>query len=371
MSFKTAEYPRYIQISERRHAAIWGIRLSTIKDVAKHAGLSLATISKYLNGGNVRAANRSRIDAAVAALGYRVNRNARSLKTNRTMTVGVVLPTLSVPFFGSVISSLDQTLREAGYTSFVCSYDFDRDLELEKLRVLCNNNVDGIMLVAQYVTAAELDEIRNSRGSEMPMVLVDRMITGFVCDSIVIDNLNAVYGAVEQLISAGHRRIGIIVGPLDISTANERMVGYRRVLEDYGIECAPVPQAGDAPRESLIQIGKYDFESGYRLFNQFMDLETPPTALCVTNYDMTMGAVTAAHERNIVLGKDIGFVGFDAVDLCRIVSPPLSIVEQPAQPMGQIAGEILLKRMAGEALPYPQVIRLKSSLHNRPYEYEE
>lgn len=338
--------------------------MSTIKDVSKHAGVSLATISKYLNGGNVRAENRRRIDAAVEALGYRVNRNARSLKTNRTMTVGVVMPTLSVPFFGSVISALDQTLREAGYTTFVCSYDFDRGLELEKLKVLCNNNVDGIVLTAQYVTAEELNEIRNYRGSEMPIVLVDRTIPGFVCDTIVIDNLNATYGAVEQLINAGHRRVGIIVGPLDISTANERMVGYRRALEDYGIE-ADLPRSGDSANEDLIQIGSYDFESGYRLFNRFMDMEHPPTALCVTNYDMTMGAATAAHERNITLGKDIGFVGFDAVDLCRIVSPPLSIVEQPTQLMGQKAGEILLKRMAGEPLPHPQVIRLKSQLHNR------
>ena len=151
--------------------------MSTIKDVSKRTGLSLATISKYLNGGNVREENRKSIDEAVEALGYRVNRNARSLKTNRTMTVGVVMPTLSVPFFGSVISALDRTLREAGYTSFVCSYDFDRDLELEKLRVLCNNNVDGIVLVAQHVSAQELNEIRSSRGSEMPMVLVDRTLS--------------------------------------------------------------------------------------------------------------------------------------------------------------------------------------------------
>ena len=342
--------------------------MSTIKDVSKRTGLSLATISKYLNGGNVREKNRQVIDEAVEALGFRVNRNARSLKTNRTMTVGVVIPTLTIPFFGEVLSALDRLLREAGYTSFVCSYDFDRDLEFEKLRVLCNNNVDGIVLAAQFVSATELEEIRHLRGSEMPMVLIDRTIPGFACDSIVVDNLNATYGAVEQLVGAGHRRIGIITGPLGISTANERMVGYRRALEDYGIECEPVPHGEEVTGDGLIRIGQYDFESGYRLFNQLMDQKSPPTALCVTNYDMTMGAVTAAHERGIVLGRDVGFVGFDAVDLCRIVSPPLSIIEQPAQQMGQKAGEVLLKRMAGEELPYPQVIRLKSHLHNRPYQ---
>ena len=203
----------------------------------------------------------------------------------------------------------------------------------------------------------------------MPIVLVDRMIAGFVCDSIVIDNLNATYGAVEKLINAGHRRIGIIVGPLDISTANERMIGYRRALEDYGISSAiGAESAPDGEPGSMIQFGKYDFESGYRLFNHFMDIQEPPTALCVTNYDMTLGAATAAHERNIILGRDIGFVGFDAVDLCRIVTPPLSIVEQPAELMGQRAGEVLLKRMSGEALPFPQVIRLKSHLHNRSHQ---
>jgi DNA-binding LacI/PurR family transcriptional regulator len=341
--------------------------LSTIKDVSKHSGLSLATISKYLNGGNVRQANQRKIDEAIEALGYRINRNARSLKTNRTMTVGVVMPTLCVPFFGDVLSSLDKTLREAGYTSFVCSYEFDRDLELEKLRILCNNNVDGIVLVAHHVSAEELNEIRSSRGTEMPMVLVDRTIPDFRCDSIVIDNLNATYGAVEQLINAGHRRIGIIVGPLDISTANERMVGYRRVLEDYGIklETGAGADGEEDAANGMIQIGRYDFESGYRKFNQFMDMENPPTALCVTNYDMTLGAATAAHERNIVLGRDIGFVGFDAVDLCRIVTPPLSIVEQPTFLMGQKAGELLLRRMAGESSPHPQVMRLKSHLHKR------
>ena len=343
--------------------------MSTIKDVSKYTGLSLATISKYINGGNVLAENKQRIDEAVEQLGYRVNRNARSLKTNRTMTVGVVMPTMSIPFFGSVLSALDQVLREAGYTSFVCSYDFDRGLELEKLRILSNNNVDGIVLAAQYLSAEELNVIRMLRSQETPIVLVDRTVSDFICDSVVIDNLNATYGAVEHLINAGHKRIGIIVGPLDISTAYERMIGYRRALKDYRITADRDLYTGGLENadtyESMIQIGSYDFESGYRLLNTFMDMKNPPTALCVTNYDMTMGAVTAAHERGIALGQDIGFVGFDAVDLCRIVSPPISIVEQPTNLMGQRAGEILLRRMAGDKTAYPQMIRLKSKLHWR------
>lgn len=324
--------------------------MSTIKDVARMTGLSLATISKYINGGKVREGNRVRIEAAVEQLGYRVNRNARSLKTNRTMTVGVVLPTLSVPFFGDMLSAMDAYLREAGYTSFACCYDFDKELELEKLRTLSNNNVDGVVLIAQDISSEELAAIT---GGETPVILVDRSIPDFTSDSVVIDNLGAAYEAVEYLIGRGHTRIGIIVGPQNISTGYERLTGYRRALADHGIEAD----------ESLICLGSYDFESGHRLFNAFMDMPKPPTALCVTNYDMTVGTITAAHERGITLGRDIGFFGFDAVDISRIVTPRLPVVEQPADIMGRRAGELLLRRIAGDAAGFPETLRLRAQLH--------
>ena len=189
----------------------------------------------------------------------------------------------------------------------MCSYDFDPKLELEKLRFLCGNYVDGIILVPERITAGEVISIVGNT----PMILVDRVLKDFLCDAIVADNLNAIYSAVESMIQQRHRRIGIIVGPQDISTAYERMVGYRRVHEDYRI---PVD-------ESLIQVGNYDLASGYRLFNRLMDLEAPPSAICVTNYDMTIGAITAAHERGIALPGQVDFIGFDNIELCALVTP--------------------------------------------------
>ncbi len=327
--------------------------MSTIKDVARVTGLSLATISKYINGGNVREANRVCIEQAIEKLGYRVNRNARSLKTNRTMTIGVVMPTLCIPFFGDVLSALDARLREAGYTTFACSYDFDKALEIEKLHTLSNNNVDGIVLIAEDISAEEIENITRSGERNTPVILVDRTIPNFVCDSVVIDNLNATYAAVEHMITRGHHRIGIIVAPQNISTAFERLTGYRRALMDYGISVD----------EALVLQGNNDFESGQRLFDVFMDMEDPPTALCVTNYDMTVGAITAAHERGIVLGRDMGFFGFDALDVSRIVSPQLPVVEQPTELMGRRAGELMLKRLSGDQENFPEVLRLKSTLH--------
>ena len=203
--------------------------MSTIKDVARRTGLSLSTISKYLNGGNVREENRLAIDAAVAELGYSVNVFARSLKANRSMTVGVLLPTISSPFFGRVVASLELILRRSGYECFVCSYDFDREQELGKLAFLARYHVDGIVYVPEHATAEEL----RVRVGTIPVVLIDRSLENAQYDTVVVDNLNAVYMAVEHLIGRGHRRIGLIAGPQTISTARERTVGYRRVLADY------------------------------------------------------------------------------------------------------------------------------------------
>lgn len=321
--------------------------MSTIKDVAKRTGLSLSTISKYLNGGNVREENRQRIEQAIRELDYSVNYFARSLKANRSMTIGILLPTISSPFFGRVVAAMDAQLLKSGYQSVVCSYNFDHALELEKLEFLARRHVDGLIYVPEHAT---MDEIR-PRVGQTPMIFLDRTLDGADCDTIVVDNLNAVYMAVEQLISRGHRRIGLIAGPQSISTARERMTGYRRVLGDYML----------AVDESLIVMGDYDMESGSRLFHQLLDMPDPPTAICVTNYDMTIGAITAAHERGVALPKDVDLIGYDNIDLCRIVHPALEIVEQPMDAMGRAAAELIAARLAGDASPR-KVLRLKAKL---------
>ena len=305
--------------------------MSTIKDVARRTGLSLSTISKYLNGGNVREENRLAIDAAIEELDYSVNVFARSLKANRSMTIGVLLPTISSPFFGRVVAAMEPVLRRSGYECFVCSYDFDREQELKKLEFLARYHVDGIVYVPENVTAGEV----RARVGAIPVVLIDRSLDQVDYDTVVVDNLNAVYMAIELLIGRGHRRIGLIAGPQTISTARERTVGYRRVLED----------------------------SGSRLFRALLDMPQPPTAVFVTNYDMTLGAIMAAHERGVALPAQMDFIGYDNVDLCSIVTPRLDIVEQHMDEMGRRAAELLIARMSGSDQP-ARLLRLKARLAN-------
>lgn len=326
--------------------------MSTIKDVAKYTGLSISTISKYLNGGNVLDENKALIDEAVGKLNYRVNHLARSLKTNKTRTVGILIPSLSSAFFSRIISVIEATLIKGGYDSVICSFNFDPALEMEKLKFLINKNVDGIILIPEGIAAEELNSIPAIREKQIPLILLDRYIGYFECDTVLADNINASYTAVESLITKGHKRVGIIVGPGDVSTAYERTVGYKRVHQDYSL-----PE-----EESLIKVGDYSLESGYRLFNELLDMQDPPSAVFVTNYDMMLGAITCANERKIRIPDELAFIGYDNIELSRIINPPINIVVQPMDQIGESAAKVLLKRMKGDYSSFPLMIRHKSRL---------
>lgn len=322
---------------------------ATIKDVARETGLSIATISKYINGGNVLDENRASIDRAIARLGYKVNALARGLKTNRTMTVGVLIPDLKNLFCTTIISSLENILMQNGYSTIVCDYNQNPDMESGKLDFLVNKQVDGILLLP---SGSPLPGLNHLVRSGIPVVLIDRALAALDCDTVLVDNLNASYNAVELLITRGHRRIAIICGPDGVLTARERLHGYLRVYGDYGL----------AVDEALVKKGDYDVDSGYSLFNELMNSPSPPTAVYVTNYEMTLGAVMAANERNIRFPDDLSFIGFDNLQMARVVKPRLAIVVQPMEQIGETAASILLKRLRGDMGGFPSMFRLKTSL---------
>lgn len=322
---------------------------STIKDVAKYAGLSIATVSKYINGGRVREKNRQRIEEAIKALDFKVNELARGLKTSRTMTVGVLIPSLENIFFTSIISYVENILLQNRYSTIVCDYRNDTELERIRFEFLTDKMVDGIIMVPY---GEDIVYINKAFKKNIPVVFIDRMIKGIECDVILADNLNASYNAVEQLIIRGHRRIGIICGPKDIYTTQERLKGYIRVYEDYSLEVD----------ERLIKFGNYDVESGYNLLLKLLEEVPPPSAVFVTNYEMTLGAVMAVNEKNIRIPQDLSLIGFDNIQLAKIVKPSLSIVTQPIQQIGEVAASVLLKRMKGDYSNFPSVYRLKTDL---------
>lgn len=322
---------------------------ATIKDVAKYTGLSIATISKYINGGNVLEENKKLIDEAIKALDFKVNEIARGLKTNRTMTIGVLIPDFNNIFFTTIVSNIENVLIQNGYSTILCDYKNNIELEKEKFSFLVNKQVDGVIIIPQGDIAGY---IREQLKKNIPLVLVDRALEGVECDTILVDNMNASYNAVEHLITKGHRNIGIIRGPDYIFTSIERLKGYIRVHEDYSMKID----------ESLVKKGNNDVESGYACLNELLDLKVPPTAVYVTNYEMTLGAIMALNERNVRVPDELSIVGFDNLHLAGIVKPSLTIVVQPMEQIGEVAANTMLRRLRGDMSNYPSMVRLKTEL---------
>ncbi len=327
---------------------VYGI--STIKDVAKYTGLSIATISKYINGGNVLEENKRIIQEAIEALDYRRNEIARGLKTNTTMTIGVLIPSLENIFFTSIVSIIEGILQQKGYGTIICDFKEDTKLEHKKLEFLLNKHVDGIIMVSY---SEEKEHIQALLDKKTPIILLDRMIKGLECDIVLADNLNASYQAVEELIIRKHKRIGIICGPDNTYTADERKKGYVRVHHDYDIDID----------ESLIRNGDYTVESGYKALVDLWEMDNPPSSILVTNYEMTIGAIMAVNDLNISIPHELSLIGFDNIQMAKVVRPPLSIVEQPMKEIGETAARLMLKRLNNDYSDFPAVYRLKTKVH--------
>jgi len=323
--------------------------MATIKDVAKMAGVSPSTISKYMNGGNVREENVEAIRQAIATLDYRVNPFARNLKTQRSRSIGVLLPDITAPFFGNVMTALDKVLRENGYHSLISCYSANHGLERDNLRFLISTGVDGLIYMPENLSVEEFYEL--TANCSVPTVLIDRSMEGLPVDTVLVDNADAVHDAILKLAEEGHRRIATITGPKSVFSAKERLVGYLRALSDLGI----------LYDDQLVISGQNEFATGYHGFEALMNLPNRPTAVFTSNYDITMGFITAARERGMRIGEDVAVFGFDCVDICTMMKPPLPVVHQPEQEIGQLAAKYLIERLSGLDVP-PRVTRLKCSL---------
>lgn len=305
---------------------------ATMKDLAKRTGLGLATISSYFNGGNVREKNRKKIEKAIEELHYEVNEVARNLKTNATKTIGVVIPELNNTFCAEIITGIEDILRNHGYATMICDCRTDKKLEQEAVEFLCRKRVDGII---NMPVDTEGGHLKTFQKTGKPIVLIDRKIKGVVCDSVLVDNEQAASDALRLLYEKGHRNIGIIGGPEEISTAQERMKGYCKTMEELNL---PV-------RQSLIVHGDYTIQGGVKAMETLVQENPEMTAVFITNYEMTMGAVIGLNELGIRIPEEISLVGFDNLPFARACNPKLTIVSQPTDKIAEAAAGIMLERL--------------------------
>lgn len=311
---------------------------ATMKDIARRTGLGLATISSYFNGGNVREKNRIKIEEAIEELHYEVNEVARGLKTNATRTIGVVIPELNNTFCAEIITGMEDVLRSHGYATIVCDCRTDKKLEREAVEFLTRRRVDGII---NMPVDEEGNHLKRFQKTGKPIVLIDRKIQGINCDSVLVDNKKAAEDAVWYFIERGHRNIGIIGGPEEVFTAQERMAGYYKALESAGI---PVS-------ESLIWHGDYTIQGGVRGLEELVQNNPEMTAVFVTNYEMTMGAMIGVNELGIRIPEQLSMIGFDNLQFARACNPKLTIVAQPTDGIAKEVAKVMLNHLenTGEA----------------------
>ena len=309
--------------------------MATIKDVAKRAGVAPSTISKYINGGHVLEENAEAIRAAIEELNYRVNPFARNLKTQQSRSIGILLPDISAPFFGNVLNAMDKVFRQHGYHSLISCYQSNHGLERDNLQFLISMGVDGLVYAPENLSLDEFFELTGN--STIPTVQMDRALQGLSTDSVLVDNSEAVHTAISQLATAGHKRIAIIAGPKSVYSARERHVGYLRALSDLGI----------LYDDQLVISGQNEFATGYRGFTTLMELSDPPTAVFTTNHNITMGFLTAAHEKGLNIPQDVDIFGFDCVEICSMMHPPIPVVHQPEQEIGELTAQYLIERIEG------------------------
>lgn len=295
--------------------------MATIKDVAREARVSVATVSRVFNeSGPVSAETRRRIREVAARLHYAPHGAARSLITSKTSTLGVLLPDLYGEFFSEVIRGMDQTAQRNGYHLLVSSSHDDKS-EIESALRAMRGRVDGLVAMSPHLDAASL--VANVPAA-LPVVLLNCAVSGDDYDTLTIENRQGALGMVRHLIGLGHRRIAIITGADGNLDAVERCQGYRDGLDEAGIEARP----------ELEVAGDFTEASGFRAAASLLALREQPTAVFASNDAMAIGALSALREAQVRVPEDMAVAGFDDIPLARYMSPPLSSVHVAIAELG-------------------------------------
>jgi LacI family transcriptional regulator len=310
---------------------------ATVSDVAKRAGVSKMTVSRVINGGNgVRPETKRRVERAVAELDFVPNGVARGLMTSSTKTLGLIVPDIVNPFFTMVVHGAETVARKAGYHLLLCNSEGDLGQERQYVEHMISHRVDGILI------APTGDRSKANLGllarRKMPFVLIDRTVAGMKCDVVQSDGVEGARKLVAHLLSLGHKRIAAIVEHDDVSTARERLAGYKEAFAAVKQKLVP----------DLVIRTTADRAGGYGAMQQILALRPPPTAVFAVNNMTALGAIQALRERGLDVPKDIALVCFDDVEHLAVLSPFLTVVNQPTEMFGALSAQLLLDRLASE-----------------------
>ncbi|MER7394774.1 LacI family DNA-binding transcriptional regulator [Streptomyces sp. NPDC000151] len=325
--------------------------MATMVDVARRAGVSVATVSHVLNETRpVRPDTRKSVLDAIDELGYTHNTLARSLVTSRTRSIGLAVSAISNPYFTEILQGVEAGALEAGYSLLIADPHDDPVHERKVVQLLHERRVDG-MIVAPSAEPAALVEYVTKRA--VPTVYLDRLV-GDTHDQVCAESTAPIRQLVEHLADLGHTRIGLIAGLPGLSTTTERVAGYREGLRSRGLPFAPELLAG----------GNSEAEGAEDATRHLLAAPEPPTAVITANNAMTIGALKALGEMGLRVPRDIALACFDDFSWADLFSPRLTAISQPSREIGAAAVQLLLDRLENPTRP-PRTIRLPCTFVHR------
>jgi DNA-binding LacI/PurR family transcriptional regulator len=322
----------------------------TIKDVATHASVSVATVSAVMNKSKyVSPELAERVSASIAALGYRRNNFARGLKTQVSHSIGLIVPDITNPFFTNIARGVEDVANAHNYSLILGNTDEDPEKEKKYLQLLESKRADGLIIA---VTAHSHEYLQSQPIQHLALTSIDRSLFDLGIDTVMVDNSIGARTATEHLIEIGHRRIGLVTGLRGIAPTEERVLGYIQALEKNGITV----DASLIAAEARAQI-----DGGARGTMQLLTLEERPTALFVMDGTMAIGALQSIAKAGLRCPEDIALVCFDDFPWASVMKPHLTVVDQPTYEIGEQSAHLLFERLQHRERA-PREIRLQTRL---------
>ncbi|ASI93544.1 MULTISPECIES: substrate-binding domain-containing protein [Vibrio] len=328
--------------------------MATMKDIAKLAGVSTSTVSHVINKTRFVSEEISeRVNNAAQELNYYApSALARSLKVNRTKTIGMLVTTSTNPFFGEVVKGVERSCYHKGYSLILCNTEGDNERMRDSINTLLQKRVDGLILMCSSLEGERIDVFE--RYSDIPVVVMDWGPMLFTSDKIQDNSLRGGYLAAKYLIDCGHKEIGCITGPLIKHQAQMRYEGYKRAMIEAELDF----------NANWIVESDFECEGGYQALKKMVQRGPLPSSIFVSNDMMAMGVINAANELGIKIPDDLSIIGYDDIHIAKFMSPSLTTIHQPKYRLGQAAVETLLTKLENYSKE-PNVVQLEPTLVER------
>ena len=308
----------------------------TLKDIGKEVGVSATTVSRALNNkSDISYEVKQKIKEVAERLGYSPNALARSLKAKKTSSIGVLIADIADSFFAPIVKGIENTAREMGYSIILCDTGEEYEQEKLALQMMLEKRVDGLLITPSQTEYGDILELKRKK---IPFVLVGRHFDLVESDYVITDDIKGAFSATDYLIKKGHKKILFINGPNYISSAKERLVGYKRALQEHAILLD----------KSLVKEGALKMEDGYRIMKEILSAGTKFTAVFAYCDFVVLGIMQALEEGKLKIPGDIAIVGYDDVAFARFLQVPLTTVHIPKYELGKEAMKLLKKKIEGE-----------------------